>query len=321
MNCITGSAVLRMLVAGGLLATGLATTSPAWGQTPIGETKQQPMQVRALADSKVALQNGAMTSAVELSVPAFHGITPQLSLSYSSSSGNGFVGVGWDLRGFSVIERVSPSRGSPRLAQAWGSDSYLLDGEELVASAAMGGNYGTRRESFLRITGFGSGANWTVVQRDGTTLTYSPIFSANSVTLRWGLTKVQDTHGNIVTYGWQCETTTVFNPTTAITLDCVPASVSYATTTITIFKESRPDPETFATGNRLGRSNYRLKSVSVNVGGILLRAYKLSYLTSARTSNSVGMPTSMEQAVSPAAPLCRQPPPPGPMLPVGWKRR
>src|SRR5258708_31239487 len=57
---------------------------------------------------------GAFSQAIPIEVPPFHGMEPRLVLGYSSQARNGFAGVGWGLAGFSVMERVSPGRGSPR---------------------------------------------------------------------------------------------------------------------------------------------------------------------------------------------------------------
>src|SRR5689334_16575266 len=57
---------------------------------------------------------GSLGMTIPIDVPAFHGVEPQLALAYSSSGGSGFAGVGWNLAGFSSIERVSPGQGAPR---------------------------------------------------------------------------------------------------------------------------------------------------------------------------------------------------------------
>ncbi len=72
---------------------------------------------------------GSYQEDVPIEVPAFHGIEPKLSLHYDSSAPNGFVGVGWNLTGFSVIERAIPGKGAPKYD---GNDIYLLHGQELV---------------------------------------------------------------------------------------------------------------------------------------------------------------------------------------------
>ena len=57
--------------------------------------------------------NGSFTDSIAIAVPAFHGLEPQLALTYDSSRGNGFVGVGWKVDGLSVIERARPHGGAP----------------------------------------------------------------------------------------------------------------------------------------------------------------------------------------------------------------
>ena len=140
----------RWMLIGMAVSALIAGTAQA--ELPVGTAQGAPKSpVRTLADSKVALHNGAFSSDIAIEVPAFHKVTPSLSLSYNSSAGNGFVGVGWDLQGFSTIERASPGRGSPRHGLAWTSDTYLMDGEELVPSTALGGSFATKRQQFLRI--------------------------------------------------------------------------------------------------------------------------------------------------------------------------
>ncbi|WP_162140733.1 FG-GAP-like repeat-containing protein [Arenimonas oryziterrae] len=227
----------------------------------------------------MALQNGAFTSSIAFDAPAFHGIEPKLALTYSSSGANGFAGVGWDLQGFSTIERAAPRRGSPRFSLPSSSDIFLLDGEELVVSTALGGTHVTLRQRPMRITG--TAGVWTVTQPDGTVMTYLPTFVNNSKTLRWGLSTVVDTHGNTVSYNWFCD------KESAITVECYPASVTYANVAITLNRADRTDIDTFATGYTLGKRKRLLKSVDVVVGGARARAYGLSYITSVRTSRSL----------------------------------
>src|SRR5688572_16944690 len=99
---------------------------------------------------------GSMQTGVPIEVPAFHGLEPALSLAYSSSGGTGSAGVGWNLAGFSTIERASAGQGAPRYD---GYDVFLLDGQELVPcaqgmvspSCATGGTHATKLESYQRV--------------------------------------------------------------------------------------------------------------------------------------------------------------------------
>ncbi len=214
-----------------------------------------------------------------IEVPQFHGIAPQLSIAYNSAAGNSFLGPGWELTGFPTIERASPGRGAARFSQPIGSDVYLYNGEELVPSTTLGGTHATKRQSYLRIARVGD--VWTVTQRDGTALTFEKKMYVSSRISRWGLTQVRDTHGNTVNYSWYCE------PSGIQYAECYPSSVSYGPTTITIYRESRPDPQSYATGNNLGKTNFRLKSILVDNAGSHLRAYKVGYVVSARNARSL----------------------------------
>jgi RHS repeat-associated protein len=226
-----------------------------------------PAQVRGLgSSSQVALQNGAFTASTPIEAPAFHGVTPSLSLDYSSSGGNGFLGVGYALSGFPEIEREYKG----------GAIVYRYNGEPLVASYALGGSHATLRQSFLRISY--NTSTWQITQPNGTVMTLSQI--ANN---RWGISSVRDSHGNTANYSWSCNVP-YYTPNDT----CYPASVSYGNAAINIYKELRTDIDTLATGeNDHVKRRYRLNAFAVTLGGNSLRTYKLTYATSARTGRSL----------------------------------
>ena len=70
---------------------------------------------------------------VALRVPAWHGLEPALAIAYASNGKPGWLGVGMTLEGVSTIERVSARLGAPTYTA---SDTYLLDGEPLLACVA-----------------------------------------------------------------------------------------------------------------------------------------------------------------------------------------
>jgi RHS repeat-associated protein len=216
---------------------------------------------------------GAYQEQVSIAVPPFRGIEPKLALSYNSAGGNGFPGVGWTLSGVSVIERASPGKGAPTYGA---SDIYLLDGQELVPCAAMGGTHCTKIQSYLRIKFDASANTWTVWQKDGIKTVYGAVYDAGG-TFRWGIKSVSDTKNNTVNYNWWCEAAS----------DCYLNTVTYNGVTVTLFREARPDPISFAHGNGLGKTNYRLRSVFVARSGSNIRAYKLGYTTGSSTGRSL----------------------------------
>lgn len=254
---ILGSLALNLLLAFPL------TTHAA----PPNAAPTPPAQVRGLgSSSQVALQNGAFTASTQIDVPAFHGVTPSLGLNYSSSGGNGFLGVGYALSGFPEIEREYKG----------GAAVYRYNGEPLVASYALGGSHATLRQSFLRIN-FNT-STWQVTQPNGTVMTLSQI--ANN---RWGISSVRDTHGNTANYSWSCNVP-YYTPNDT----CYPAAVSYGNATITIYKELRTDIDSLATGeNDHVKRRYRLNAIVVAVASSPLRTYKLTYTNSLRTGRSL----------------------------------
>ncbi len=254
------------------LATFLATlTTPATAQTAAGSPT---------APGQVNQNTGTFTSSIAIEAPAFHGVEPRLALVYDSSADNGAYGMGWRLSGESVIERVGPGRGSATMTA---SDTYLLDDEPLVASAALGGTHVTKRQSFVRIT-FNSAANtWIVREKDGTTKTYAKRLDvATDQTVRWMLSSVADLHGNKVTYGYWCNGTA----------ECYLNTVSYNGTVITLYRETRTDPILTAVGGKVAtggftKMSYRIKTIDVKVSGSRARAYRLTYTMSATTGRSL----------------------------------
>ena len=75
---------------------------------------------------------GSFSTSMPIELPSFHSITPSVSLQYDSQAGNGPIGVGWKLAGFSQIRRASRSGGLPAGAA---SDLFRLDGNELIPCA------------------------------------------------------------------------------------------------------------------------------------------------------------------------------------------
>jgi hypothetical protein len=228
---------------------------------------------------------GSFVRLISIEVPPFHGIEPRLTLAYSSQAGNGFVGVGWRLGGFGVVERTRNGRGTPRFTS---DDVFVLDGQELLPCSAAaqspgcvaGGTHATKQESYARIRFDGSTRTWTVWARNGVRTELAPVYQASGGTLRWGQSRTVDTHGNTVSYAWEC-----------VGGDCYPASVSYGPFVVTLFRESgpRPDVLSFATGgpSGLGKTRYRLGTILVARGTSSIRAYRLGYVGSPATSRSL----------------------------------
>jgi|GEM_PF-3023518 len=242
------------------LSLAFILVATAHAAPPVQPAPKSQVQVQGLGASSVALQNGAFTSQIDIKVPTFHGVEPQLALSYSSSGSNGFVGTGWQLTGLPTIESNYHQ----------GNWRYTLDGEPLVSDTAMGGNYATLRQKFLRISG---GSSFQVTQRDGTKMSFNYI-SGNT----WRLSQVEDIHLNKATYNWSCD----------LGLECYIQSITYANASITFYRELRSDEIGYGINQSpLKKMRYRLKSIDVKLGGARVRTYQLTYANSVRTSRSL----------------------------------
>lgn len=100
-----------------------------------------------------------------VSIPAAGGrggLTPELSLNYSSSGGNTELGVGWDIVGLSRIHRCSKNfalDGEVNGLQFDATDQLCMDGQRLVSVAgtygASGAEYRTLRENYSKIESLG----------------------------------------------------------------------------------------------------------------------------------------------------------------------
>ncbi|UJW28410.1 hypothetical protein L3Q67_24340 [Saccharothrix sp. AJ9571] len=251
-------------------------------QAPLAETpKPTSPEIPEPPEQPWAVDGrGVFSDEIDIEVPEFREITPRLSLSYESSGGNGWFGVGWEPTGVSRVERAGANRGAPRYDA---SDVFLVDGVELVPCAAgsaspsctTGGTHSTKTERYLRIalTGTGAASRWTVTSKDGVRRVFAPVFSAGTEVFRWGLSEVADTSHNTVTYHWN-----------AAQLD----SVTYNGTAVEFHYEARPDVDQSATGNGgLLAVPTRVKTIDVTVGGQRLRAYQLGYTVSGATARSL----------------------------------
>jgi ribosomal protein L21E len=227
------------------------------------------------AEMPVNPSTGAFFHDIPLTIPAYHGLQPDLSLVYNSGAGNGFVGMGWNLSGQSFIERASPGQGAPNYRTG---DIFLLDGEQLEAPCAtFGGTHCAHHQDYRRIQRNTINDEWYVWSKDGTKSTYRPVYQTDLGTFRWGLSTVQDTRGNTVNYGYWCDPAQ----------NCYLDSIAYNETTIALIRESRPDDISFTNGLSVGYTRSRLKTIVIKVSGSLARAYRLTYAISRSTQRSL----------------------------------
>ena len=155
-----------------------------------------------------------------IEVPAGRlGMQPNLAITYGSGGGNSWLGVGWNLSTPAIT--VETRWGVPKYDQGTESESYLLNGEELVPEVQRTGYvarttdkqfYPKVEGAFSKIIRHGSNPTnyyWTVTDKNGVESTYgdvkdsSCLFDGGGSIAYWALTKVKDVTGNFVSYKYQ----------------------------------------------------------------------------------------------------------------------
>ena len=147
--------------------------------------------------------------------PGINGMVPGLSIVYSSQSGEGLLGLGWNVSGLSGISRAASDLYHETYInniQFNANDHFVLDGQRLipVLSRTTGiSEYRTENESFSRIIAYGGTAGdptyFKVETKDGKVIEYGNSTDSRieaqglSTALVWNVDKISDKNGNYIT--------------------------------------------------------------------------------------------------------------------------
>lgn len=181
-----------------------------------------PTIVRAAVGRTVGHPNVSSVGTGSYSIPLVlppgtAGLTPSVSIVYSHSSGDGLLGMGFNIGGLSTLARCNKTIAqdgvaeSPRLVV---DDSYCLDGNKLRLTSGTygtaGSTYQAELETFSNVTASGSAGNgpasWEVKLSNGLIYDYggtadSAIESVGSTSIRtWALSKIRDRQGNYIEF-------------------------------------------------------------------------------------------------------------------------
>jgi hypothetical protein len=198
-------------------------------QTEASEKKASPTEessssaatasVTSSGDSEPPRQGGStvsfnvddFTGAAHLSYPIVvppgrSGLSPQLSLDYASLSGNGWLGVGWDLA-TGYIQRRGPRKGVPKYDDTKDVYELNLGGSPQELVSIGNDEYRLKIEgAFLKIQYNSTGNYWQLWDKSGAKMTFgsaagsrigkvsSPINKSD--TYRWCLDRVDDPKTN-----------------------------------------------------------------------------------------------------------------------------
>jgi RHS repeat-associated protein len=327
--------VFVMLVSSGATVSRAEILSGADGATLTRESQQTPTGLgQATFDGLQYADPAAQIDLVQpptannqgdaevthpLSVPPGRaGLQPDLALNYSSSNGNSWVGLGWNL---SLGEVTIDTRwGVPRYDPTLESESYILDGDSLAPMAVRStlqprqtDRTFTRRVEgqYERIIRHGNAPGsywWEVTDKSGTTRYYgatadgvrdpSAVLADDSGhEFVWALKQVKDISSNLMTLNYVTVTGTGVGSANATTgrelyLDSiqytgsmaqgVPNDPAYEVRFVRgsqLGEPTRPDVAIDARGGFLRVTSDLLRHVDIYYRGTLAKRYILNYTT------------------------------------------
>lgn len=239
---------------------------------------------------------GAFTYSVPVvCAPGSAGMKPSISFGYSSQSGNGLIGMGISLDGFSSISRSVQTRAQDGRATGISlspADRFVLDGDRLIITdetAVYGGNntsYRLEQNTMSRITAFGTAAGpdyFRVEDKSGLISEYgntadSKVKVQNGTIIHWLVNRISDRFGNYMLFQY------FQNPATG---EYYPVSVTYTGNinnavlpyaSIQFEYEPRADSATrYLNGQRTVSLTKRLKFIRCLYRNTPYRSYQFNY--------------------------------------------
>ncbi len=270
-----------------------AQANPAARPVAIAGSVSSAFNVTSEGDSMFALP---------VSVPpGTAGLTPSITLAYSSRRQNGLLGVGWALGGLSVISRCEAALvpdGVSDPVDFDGNDRFCIDGARLIPlrSVSGGTEYRTEIDTFQQIFSRGAsgvGPEWFEVRtKDGRILEFgrttdARVQRADGSAVVWGVSRLSDRAGNFARFRYRAKGSGAM-----LALDRVEYSGNDAANvaphaSVRFVYESRPDVRDMYGPTGLTTISIRLAQVQTFVGESLVRRYVLSYVPSSSTGRSL----------------------------------
>ena len=265
--------------------------------------------------------SGAATYTIPIQVPpGIDGMEPKLALTYNSQVGNGQLGMGWSISGFSSVQRCPQTLAQDGVRGGMNydaNDRFCLDGQRLMSIGTAvdcwgGTEYRTELESFSKVISCGTAGSgpayfkvWTkagqimeygnsVDINDSTHVRIEAVPASASIlwpagTVRvWALNKVSDRKGNYLTVSYTEDSANG---------DFYPAQINYTGNTATgtatsasvqFVLETTPRPDVvFAyVAGSIVKTVKRFQYIRTYAGNNLVREYRLVYSNSGANARS-----------------------------------
>ena len=216
------------------------------------------------------------------------GMSPKLSVTYSSSTGVGLFGYGADLQGLSIISRVPSTLyhdGKSGCVDV-NTARFALDGSRLFLMEKKDGNciYSCENDNYARIIAYGdkeeSPSSFEINTKDGLTYLYEPntkLVTSSSPTLFWVVTKVSDSKGNYfkVSYKGDASVSEIYPVRIDYTYNDKMALTAYASVQISYTTDSH-----ILTSYIAGlpvKKYHRISSIDMYLGSQIIKSYNFNY--------------------------------------------
>lgn len=227
--------------------------------------------------------------------PGVKSVAPQINLVYSSDSGNGIAGYGWNLSGITSISRTGKNiekDGEVKSIQIDYSDYYSFNGQRLILKSGEygkdGAEYVTEKYSNIKIKSLGNMPNWKqpeyweVTFEDGSQAWYggtAPGWSNATNRLGFSIVKWKDSQGNVINYSYDQEENV--NVIKSITWGGNEKLGTASFNEIIFDYKNRNIPESaYINGSgTLFTQTKILKDITVKTNGLVFKKYEPKYAT------------------------------------------
>ena len=227
-------------------------------------------------------------------LPGVNGLSPGISLVYSSNSGPGVAGYGWQIAGLSAINRGPQTiyhDGAAKGIDLDINDRFYLDGQRLVNTSSTYGaadaQYQTENDIFTRVTPQGTDANgpaWFKAETKsgliceyGNSTESKQTISGYSPVVNWYVSKISDLFGNQINFSYIKDHYSIY-----------PAEITYGPNTVTFYYKSRTDiNSTYLKGTKIEQW-LLLDKITVKYNSNVVKTYEFKqyYQTSNYNSHS-----------------------------------
>lgn len=238
----------------------------------------------------VSLSGGANYSVPIKNLPGIKDVAPSITLEYSSQSGNGIAGWGWNLNGVSSITRLTSTKfhdGQIDGIDYDNNDRFALDGQRLILKSGVYGEdnaeYQTEIYSNIKIISKGSsteGPSYFIVYHpDGKVATYGNDNNSKN-SFEWKLSQIDDVNSNRIEFSYFKEGThTIYLSSVKYGGNSAIGQSTQVNEINFYYKNSSRNDQNYIYDSKLVFLTKKLDRIEVKGSGQLFRKYQLTYNT------------------------------------------